>query len=585
VRAQKSIVVLPFQNISKERKHEYFADGLTEELINTLSRIQELKVTARTSAYAYKHQSEDVRKIGKDLGVALALEGSTRLAGSRVRVSVQLVRTKDGFQIWSERYDLDFKDIFQVQDEICLTIADQIREHFGHFVFEDQLVTSATESMDAYSSFLEARYHQLKWNVDHFQTAIRLYERCLQLDPTFHQAHYGLVQCYGMLATWGAMGRGEAMTKADQHFTEGFKLNPHNFEAYFAIANKAMWVEWKPNKALGRLNQALALKPHDPEALEASAECYLALGDFEQAGHCIDRAIDVNPLSANHFFIQGNIHYYQGQFQEAMACYAISLQIDTEWEMSRQAMALTYVLTEDRPGLGEFLFANPHLKDVQFFGPLFDALHHGKKMPLEALEESTDTYLPWKFWALWYAGEEEKALEQLQFGIDNQLSQYIYFAHDPVNRPLKSNETFIQLAERVFDKLPAAPLPADKVESPLISPADQLAYATKLNKLMTEDRVYTEPSLTLRKLSAKMELNTNKLSWLINEVIGKNFNEYVNGLRLEAFKKNAASPNYREYSLLGIALDCGFNSKSVFNEFFKKQEGITPSAWLKMQKE
>ncbi|MGH1339452.1 MAG: tetratricopeptide repeat protein [Aureispira sp.] len=579
---EKSIVVLPFKNISANA-NQYFADGVTEELINALSGIPELKVTARTSAFAYKDKSEDIRKIGKDLKVTTALEGSIRLAGNRVRVSAQLVRTQDGFQIWSDRYDLNLKDIFDVQDKICLMIADQIREHFGHFIIEDHLIASTTENMDVYSTFLEARYYHLKWNFDFFDKAITLYKYCIELDPNFYKAHFGLVNCYGFLATWGIMDREEALNKANFYFAEGFQLNNNNFEAYLTIANKALWVEWKPNKALNQLSQALFLKPNNPEVLESSAECYLALGDFENAMKCIDRAIDVNPLSANHFFIKGNIYYHKKRFKKALEFFSIFLLMDPDREMVYQVTALIHVLTGDKEALDGLIESNKQLKEAHFFKPLYEVIQNQNPMPIRELEESSDIYLPWKFWSLLYVGDKERALEQLHIGIENKLSQYINFIHDPLNKPLKSDKRFLKLVEQVFDKPQEMTLEIEKNKKQLMSLQDQMRYTTKLNQLMIENKIYTEPSLSLRNLSAKMDLNTNKLSWLINEVIGKNFNEYVNSLRIEEFKKNALEPKYSAYSLLGLALNCGFNSKSVFNDFFKRSEGITPSAWLKAQ--
>ena len=280
---QKSIVVLPFENNSPDPDHAYFVDGVTEDLINALSKIPGLKVTARTSAFAYKGQSKDIREIGKELGVSTALEGSIRRFDNQVKVNTQLVRTDDGFQIWSESLKLELEDIFELEDKISLEIADQIRENFGHLAIDDRLVANQTDHIEAYSAFLKGRYHQLKWNFDEFNKAISAYKRSISLDPGFYKPYFGLVQCYGYLATWGAMDRMEALEQANGYFVEGFKVNNNNFEAHFALANKAIWVDWKPNEALLHMDQALVMRPNDPEALESAAECHLALGNFDLA--------------------------------------------------------------------------------------------------------------------------------------------------------------------------------------------------------------------------------------------------------------------------------------------------------------
>ena len=150
---EKSIAVLPFENMSSDPENEYFSDGMTEEIINALSRIEGLKVTARTSSFVFKHHKQDVRKIGKDLGVSLVLEGSVRKSGERLRITAQLIRTDDGFHIWSENFDRKMTDIFELQDEVSLLIADKIREHFGHLHIQEHLVDVLTDNIDAYQLF------------------------------------------------------------------------------------------------------------------------------------------------------------------------------------------------------------------------------------------------------------------------------------------------------------------------------------------------------------------------------------------------------------------------------------------------
>ena len=130
---KKSIVVLPFVNMSNEVENEYFSDGITEEIINALATIPNLKVIARTSAFSFKNQNIDVRKIAEKLGVSTVLEGSIRKAGNRVRITAQFINAEDGTHFWSKNYDRDLDDIFAIQDEISLLIADEIRENFGHF--------------------------------------------------------------------------------------------------------------------------------------------------------------------------------------------------------------------------------------------------------------------------------------------------------------------------------------------------------------------------------------------------------------------------------------------------------------------
>ncbi|MCH2083641.1 MAG: helix-turn-helix domain-containing protein [Saprospiraceae bacterium] len=581
---QKSIVVLPFENTSPESENEYFADGVTEELINALGKIPGLKVTARTSSFAYKGRAKDIRIIGKELGVNTILEGSIRKSQNRVRVNTQLIRAKDGFQIWSERIKLNIEDIFEVQDRISLLIADQIRENFGHFEIEDQLVMPDTNNLNAYSAFLKGRYYQLKWDVNELNTAVEYYKRSIQIDPSFYKPFFGLVQCYGYLATWGLMDKEKALQLAGYYFNQGFKLNNNNFEAYFALANKTLWVNWQPNKALVHLKQALLHQPSDPEALESAAECHLALGSFQAALDYINRAIEVNPLSSNHYFTKGNIYYMQECFSAALECFDKALQMDSKAEFPRQVSANCYILMGNRAALDGLVQSSKSLMESQLFESLYDAINEGKSIATIEADDFSDVYLPWRFWTLLYDGKEEEALECLSWGIENRLSQYINFQHDPLNNPLKSNPKFRQLANAVFDEPLTETISPKKEVKALLSPDEQEAYIQKLEQLMMDKKVYKEPTLSLRTLAKKIGLNVNRLSWLFNKVIGTNFNEYVNKLRLAEFKRKAPDPSFSNYTILGVAYECGFNSKSVFNEFFKKVEGVSPSIWLKTQK-
>ncbi|MCB0841570.1 MAG: helix-turn-helix transcriptional regulator, partial [Bacteroidetes bacterium] len=156
---------------------------------------------------------------------------------------------------------------------------------------------------------------------------------------------------------------------------------------------------------------------------------------------------------------------------------------------------------------------------------------------------------------------------------------------EPLNNPLKSLKEYKSLIQSVFDKPIQEDPQSEKDRSVVLIPEDeQENYKLKLENVMQENHLYKSENLTLRSLAQEIDLHPNKLSWLMNEVLGKNFNEYINGLRVGAFKKKALEPAFSHYSLLGIAYECGFNSKSVFNDFFKKSEGMTPSAWLKRQK-
>jgi len=209
----KSIAVLPFLNIGKD-ENEYFADGISEEIINALTKIEGLKVTARTSSFFYKNKPLDARHIGNELGVETLLEGSVRIIKERVRITAQLIRTDNGFHIWSENFDWELSDIFELQDEISLLIADKIRENFGHFDVQEHLVATPTNNIEAYKLFLRGRSFQLNWRLEDISTAITFYKKSVAIDPLFADAYVGIGWCYGILASWQFIDLKEGLAKA-----------------------------------------------------------------------------------------------------------------------------------------------------------------------------------------------------------------------------------------------------------------------------------------------------------------------------------------------------------------------------------
>ena len=179
----KSIAVLPFVNMSSSVDNEYFSDGMTEEIINALAKIKELKVTSRTSSFFFKNRNIPISEIGNELKVSTILEGSIRLASKQMRITAQLIDVADDFHFWSETWDRELDNIFEIQDEISLIIADKLREHFGHFEIQEHLVEKQTDNINAYEYSLKAKFLRNKWNPEDVKTAISLYEKALELDP------------------------------------------------------------------------------------------------------------------------------------------------------------------------------------------------------------------------------------------------------------------------------------------------------------------------------------------------------------------------------------------------------------------
>ena len=220
----KTIAVLPFINMSASKDNEFFSDGITEEIINALGKIGSLKVTSRTSSFFFKGKNMPIPEIGKQLNVSTIIEGSVRLSGDSIRITAQLIQVEEDFHFWSETWDRKLENIFEIQDEISLLIADKLREHFGHLEINDHLVDKQTDNLLAYEHCLKAKFYENKWNPEDVKTAISYYEKALELDANYPEAHLGLAACYSFLGTTAFMPFEEAWGKTIQYTTKHWHL-------------------------------------------------------------------------------------------------------------------------------------------------------------------------------------------------------------------------------------------------------------------------------------------------------------------------------------------------------------------------
>jgi adenylate cyclase len=582
--SEKSIVVLPFVNMSKDPDNEYFSDGITEEIINALTKVEGLKVIARTSAFAFKGKQVDIRTIARQLEVNTILEGSVRKASSRIRITAQLINARDGTHFWSQNFDRELKDIFALQDDVSLLIADQIRENFGHLNLQDHLVDETTKSMKAYELFLKGRYFQLKWDPASMRKAIDYYESSLKYDPSFARSYYGNIQCYGLLAAWGYMPPDEGFERAVGNFLKVRELDTKSPEYAMVYVGRTFWMEWDFQATYHQLVQTLERHPHHDDTLEAMTELLLAHGYFEEAKGYIQTALASDPLSPNHHFTLAHIYYYQKEFKKALQYVDQSLTYRTDFPLAKALKAECLIWLNQRESFQQFLskMKNPELLTI-----LFETINGTRALPPELPDQWKNAahdrkqLVPFELYILANSGHEEEAFSLLEEYIRQKRGQVINFRQEPFLEVLRSSERFHQLHVSNFhlSKTPTL-TPVSEPEPTNIANEWNEEKESLLNYIQKE-KPYLDPQLTLNQLAHSIHLHPNQLSLLLNESIGMNFNEFINSYRLETFKKKALDPSNEHLTLLGLAFESGFNSKTVFNTFFKKTEELTPRAWLK----
>lgn len=581
VNNQKSIAVLPFLNTSGDIENQYFADGISEEIINTLSKIEGLKVTSRTSSYVYRDKHIDARKIGNELGVSTLLEGSVRKAGNRIRISTQLVRTDSGFQIWSERYDRDLIDIFDLQDEISLLIAEKIREQFGHFDIQDDFGTPKTAVTAAYQAYLKGRYYQLQWTRDSIEKAQEAFKECIALDPKYPMAYLALSQTFVHWAAWSQADPQKAIYMAQHFLNKVDQAHQSLAEFHYTKALYFFMGSWNFKKAEMHVGTALNLNPNYSQAIELRADLYNLFGDWERAIHEIDKAIAIDPNAQNHYYTKALSYFFQEKYEQAVKILTKALEIIDNWQMALELKALCFLSLRDKASFNSTVQSMPD-SPKQVFVALWKA-YNNEEIVSSLTVTDFEYYLAIPLYLKLYNGNREEALQLLAEGVKLRSGRFLGFRHDPLISPLRADSTFKKLEEPYVAM--AASTAAKKTtkakEKEVLTEEEVLTHAAELENLMQKERVFTDPQLSLRTAARLLELHPNKLSWLVNKKVGKRFNEYVNEYRLSDFRERVLQPENQHLTLLGMAYDSGFNSKSVFNEFFKKQTGMTPKAWVK----
>jgi TolB-like protein/Tfp pilus assembly protein PilF len=331
--SEQSIAVLPFTDLSEKKDQDWFCDGIAEEIMNALAALPDLRVAARTSAFSFRGKTDDLRAIGDKLNVATVLDGSVRRSGDRVRITTRLSDTKLGRQLWSERFDRDLQDIFDVQDQIARSIADRLRVTIGG---GDRLVQKATTNLEAYELMLKGRGF-LNRRGPAIANAIPCFEQAIALDDKLAEAHAGLGDTYRLFGLYGLMPTHEARTLARRSLERALALDPDQVEALATLANIVSAFEWNHSEARALSDRALK---RDPSHVRALAESAITIAT-SMADHPpealrqlildrIGRARALDPLNAWVMAIEAMVLVILGREQEAIDLAAKAVATDPD---------------------------------------------------------------------------------------------------------------------------------------------------------------------------------------------------------------------------------------------------------------
>ena len=350
--SRASIAVLPFVNMSADPEQEFFCDGMAEDVINALSRVDGIHVVARTSAFQFKGQDLDVRQVGEKLGVTTVLEGSVRKAGNRVRISAQLVNVANGYDLWSERFDRELEDVFAIQDEISLSIVETLK---AKLVKPGRLEPKVgapkhTPSTEVYELLLKGRFFRSSGSKDGYESAKHCFEQAIEADPEFAAAYADLSTCYSSLFTMGFFNMDEAFEKAERYALRALELDDSLAEPHRALAAVYGVLRWDWARAEEEILQAIEIEPGSADVHRGHAMNVLSpMGRLEEAVAAVRTAYRLDPLFPVSSRNLAENLYWSGRLEEALRQFQHTLEMAPGSPLSRGQLAAVYSALGD-PG-------------------------------------------------------------------------------------------------------------------------------------------------------------------------------------------------------------------------------------------
>jgi len=427
---KNSVAVLPFVDLSQAGDQEFFADGISEEILNVLVRIPRLKVAGRTSSFSFKGQNEDLRKISAALGVDHVLEGSVRRSGTKLRITAQLIRGSDGFHLWSETYDRELTDIFDIQDDIARSVADQLAVSLG--LSSQPLVKERTQDLVAYENYLKAHQLFLKRGKDNLDMAMLLAGEAVARDPNYAPAWGIIASVYTVYESyqnqmidetvylrWRALGKAAAK--------RAIALDPTN-GGYYASLGSYYIMERRWSEAYTQYDRALELSPDQANVLDSFAQNLIEAGYYAQANETAKRAVAIDPLAAIYRNTLGRTYMLIGQDEVSFATFEKAVELDPKlpfpynslWSMNVRGGDLDKAALIIEKGVVAGAFSSEMLQNIQKLSQAYD--------DDEALQSLIGDFIGQNWgWFDWHThvklGDTDTMMDTLAAGWQNETRQ------------------------------------------------------------------------------------------------------------------------------------------------------------------
>jgi TolB-like protein len=454
----KSIAVLPFVNMSSDRENEYFVDGLTEEILNRIAQINELKVPGRTSCFAFKDKNADLRQVGLSLGVAHILEGSVRKSGDRLRITAELVRTLDGYNLWSQSFDRKLDDVFAIQEEIARSIAEALSVQLK--VASVGQAERPTQDMRAYDDYLKARTLITQRSPTNMRSAIPLLEAAVQRDPAFAKAWAALAQAHAFASYYLPIDTTESLQNAENAARKALALDASLAAAHSALAD-VLRDRYHWSEAEAEYRRALELSPGEAETHHQYAQMLLSVGHTDSALEHAERACELDPLAWVPSATRALVHFCRGEFAEGKDWADRSAKIRGHVGGFQIELTLVYALASKDVDLARRAIAQagqvewslpPDTKVLKLTDEALAALTDHSQSPPDLAKAPREVQGFVSNGNLFLAavaafvGQKEAALQALSAGLPARaLLPELGLIWSPVFKPLRKEPRFLEL--------------------------------------------------------------------------------------------------------------------------------------------
>lgn len=456
-----SLAVLPFLNLSANPENEYFSDGITEEILNALVKVEGLKVTSRTSSFAFKKSTETLKAIADQLGVQTVLEGSVRRVGAKVRITAQLINASTDVHIWSETYDRNLEDIFAVQDEIAQEITIKLESLFGVKKPTGQLVEAPTDNLEAYEMFLKGTYFQNKLTPSDALRAIDLFRKAHQLDPKFYLPLSNLAGMYAFLGSMGALDAHMAYEHGMQAAQEVVARDDSFADAYASIALMHLFYDWDWKAVQTNLEKAEQLGATGTNFFVTGYMFYGSQREFSKALKYLKKGLAQDPLNPMLVYLHAQGLMYLGDYEQALGiCDELLLRIP-DYRSAIELQGFIHLAMQDlEKSLERFTayqaMAGGPLKGISVMGYLYGIMDQRdnaedilRKMEIrQELEPESVFYLDLAMIHLGL-GDVDKCLENLEEAYHHKVGAVIFLGIYPLWKALRTSPRFLSLLNKV----------------------------------------------------------------------------------------------------------------------------------------